>query len=71
MSTIRKELPSIWESWPESELEKLRINELIHLHMNLQRKEALVADFIDRYQYFDDDKKYLNIFLKNKKTEEI
>ena len=65
MSSLRKELPSVWEPWTDEDLEKLRLSELAHLHMNMKKKTSLVEDYIDRYEYFDDDEKYLKIFQKN------
>jgi hypothetical protein len=68
ISQLRKELPSVWESWTDPDMEKLKLKELIHLHANLKRKTELVSDHIERYIYFDDDEKYLKIFQKHSKN---
>jgi hypothetical protein len=62
----RLSLPSVWETWSYEELDKFRLPELIALHMNMQRKIARVEDCIDRYKYFDDDEKYVKIFVNKR-----
>jgi hypothetical protein len=65
MSEVRATLPTIWETWAEEDVTKLRLTQLIHLHMAMKKKVCLLEDTIERFKYFDDDEKYTKIF-KNK-----